>query len=96
MSFSFSAAGNKEQTLSSLDAAIVNENALGDVALAFAKELVNSDNTQPDDTHNVRYAVSASGHDGGGNKGAASYVSVSFTTNFEPKPEQSVPVTPTV
>lgn len=86
MSFSFGAAGTKEETISSLDSAIVNNNVLGDVALAFAKELVNADNTQPDSTHDVRYSVSASGHSDGG-VGSASYVSVSFQAAFVPKPE---------
>jgi hypothetical protein len=90
MSFSFSAAGTKEQTLESLGNAIVNNNALGDVALAFAKELVNADNTKSDDTHTVRYSVSASGHSDGG-VGSTSYASISFSASFEPKPEPSAP-----
>jgi hypothetical protein len=79
-----------EETLASLDNAIVNDNVLGGIALAFAKELVNGDTTQPDETHTVRYSLTASGHTGEV-AGSASYTSISFQANFVPVPEASSP-----
>jgi hypothetical protein len=84
MSFSFSAAGTRAQTLASLDGVNVNENNLGVVAALFAKELVTQDNTEPTDTQDVRYSVNASGHCG---KGSLSTVQLSFTTQYVPKSE---------
>jgi hypothetical protein len=90
MSFSFSAAGNRDETLSSLEKAQTNGNRLGDLARDFAVTVVNEDQTEPDATHDVRYSVSVSGHSDGG-VGSGSFVSLSLSTSFTPKVEASVP-----
>lgn len=90
MSFSFSAAGTKDETLSSLEGAQTNGNRLGNLARDFSVEVVNEDNTEPDATHDVRYSVSVSGHSDGG-VGSGSFVSLSFSSSFTPKPVPSVP-----
>lgn len=84
MSFSFSAAGTREETLSSLSNARTNGNHVGDSARDFAITLVNEDQTEPDDSHYVRYSVSVNGHSDGG-VGSASFVSLSFSAAFAPR-----------
>jgi hypothetical protein len=87
MSFSFSAAGTKEETIASLPFAVTNENHLGEMAKHFLIEAVRTDATAPaNDTHEVRYSVSASGHSNGG-PGSASTANISFSAEFHPVPE---------
>ena len=89
MSFSFSAAGTKEETLASLAKAQTSDNSVGEVVKGFVTGLVEDDVTKPDDTHDVRYSVTVSGHSDGG-VGSASYTNIAFSTSFTPKPVPSV------
>ncbi len=88
MSFGVGAAGTKEEALASLAKANVNENAVGVLAVAFLKELLESDSsTSANDTQDVRYSVNASGHSG---EGALTSLSVSFSAQLYPKPEPGI------
>jgi hypothetical protein len=88
MSFSFSAAGTKEETLASIAKAEVNGNTVGESVKAFLTSLVEDDATKPDDTHDVKYTVTASGHSDGG-VGSGCYANIAFSTGFKPKPVPS-------
>jgi len=84
MSFSVAAAGTKEQALSSLAKANVNDNVVGVAAIAFATDLLKNDNSQSTDTQDIRYSVNVSGHSG---EKSLTSLNISFSAQLYPKPE---------
>jgi hypothetical protein len=90
VSFSFTAAGDRGETLAALASAQTNGNSLGDLARDFATTVVTEDQTEPDATHNVRYTVGVSGHSDGG-VGSAGFLSMSIQASFAPKPAAPAP-----
>jgi hypothetical protein len=85
MSFSVAAAGTKEQALSSLAKANVNDNVVGVAAVAFATDLLKNDNSvSPSETQDIRYSVNVSGHSG---EKSMTSLNISFSAQLYPKPE---------
>jgi hypothetical protein len=88
MSFSFIVAGTKEEALSSLDKVNVNENAVGDSAIVFVRELLEADGSaSTNDTQYVRYNANVSGHSG---LKSLTSLNISFSAQLYPKPNQEI------
>ena len=87
MSFSFAAAGTKEETVSSLSKANTGDTHLSDHVKQFLINLIGDDKSHGGDTHHVRYEVSANGHGAPGVPGTTSYANISYVTKLVPNSE---------
>jgi hypothetical protein len=85
VSFSFSAQGTKEETLSSVNNADVYGNAIGEEAKKLVAAAIEADGYDPGPNYAMRWSVSASGHSYAGPGSAPTVLSLTIGSQAVPK-----------